>query len=408
MKSTHDRARVRGLAAVATAVALAAGVAGCGSSSSTSSSSTSTSTSSAGSAISASELTQLKAVVKAAQAPPKWTSPGPSVNAKSALTGKTIVTFPISSGIDACTTQQADFTKAASALGANVKALSVNNPGGPPAWISNLNAAKSQKASAVVIFCGATAAAIAPTLKELQSAHIPVVDGNYNETDGNPAFPFTDLAGETGVDTAGGVTDDLADALVNLNGKPAHILFLDSPSIAQYSGAKAALQAAITKYCPNTCSIDKEYDVQVQDWGNEQQQVSSDLQADHNINTVITTFDGMSDDIVNTVSAAASTHPGIKIYAWGGGLAEIKNVESNPIMAADSGPDERWDAYDALDQIIRLVGGKSAVPVANEPDPNVFFTKSNAASFLAGGGYSDQPFGNGAFITDFDKLWGVS
>jgi len=51
--------------------------------------------------ISKSELTTLSNYVAKAQLPPAWTAPGPAVNAKKALKGKTIVTFPISTEIDA-------------------------------------------------------------------------------------------------------------------------------------------------------------------------------------------------------------------------------------------------------------------------------------------------------------------
>jgi ABC-type sugar transport system substrate-binding protein len=357
-------------------------------------------------AISKKELTSLQSFVTAAQAPPTWTAPGAAVKA-SVLKGKTIVTFPISSEIDACTTQQSDFTAAATALGAKVDALPTGGTGGPPVWNSNLGDAANDKASAVVIFCGASGAAMTAELGTLKGDKIPVVDGNYNQTEGNPGFPFSDLQGETGVNTEGGVEDDFADALVNLKGKAAHVLFLDSPSVAQYTGAQDGLKAGIKKWCPKTCTF-KEDDVEVQDWGTDGSSVASYLNANPNINSVIITFDGMSDDAITQVQAAVAKHPGLKIYAWGGGSAEEKDVEDSPVFAADSGPDERWDAYGALDQVIRLVSGKSAVTVQKELDPNVFFTKTNVKSFFTkSGGYSDAAFGNGAFIKDFDSLWGV-
>ncbi len=67
-----------------------------------------------------------------------------------------------------------------------------------------------------------------------------MVDGNYNQTGGSPGFPFTNISAESGVDTAGGIDDDLADALVNLKGQAAHVLFLDSTQVAQDLGAQQA------------------------------------------------------------------------------------------------------------------------------------------------------------------------
>jgi hypothetical protein len=360
--------------------------------------------------ISKSELKQLKAYVAKAQKAPKWHAPGPAVNAKKALKGKKIVTFPISSEIDACNLkgQQGYLDAEAKALGAQVVPLNTN--AGPPSWQANLSTALSEKADAVVMLCGPAASAVAPQLQQLHNAHIPVVDGNYNQIGGNPAFPFTNLSAESGIDTAGGIKTDLAQALVNLKGKPAHVLFLDSPQVAQYTGAKQALKAGMNKWCAKSCTLEKEEDFGTQDWGSakEQNAIATDLQGDSKINAVIVTFDGMSDVIVNAVHGAASSHPGLKLYAWGGGIAEIKTVQKNPIFAGDSGPDERWDAYNQLDQVIRLLAHKKPAAVSKEVAPNMFFTKKNAKSFYKGDTYSDKPYSNGAFAKDYKKLWGVS
>jgi ABC-type sugar transport system substrate-binding protein len=360
--------------------------------------------------ISKSELAQLKAFVAKAQKAPKWHAPGPAVNAKKALKGKTIVTFPISSEIDACNLkgQQGYLDSEAKALGAKVVPLNTN--AGPPSWQANLSTALTEKADAVVMLCGPAASAVAPQLQQLHNAHIPVVDGNYNQIGGNAAFPTTNLSAESGIDTAGGVKTDLAQALVDLKGKPAHVLFLDSPQVAQYAGAQQALKAGIKKWCPKSCTMEKEEDFATQDWGSakEQQAIATDLQGDSKINAVIVTFDGMSDVIVNVVKSAASSHPGLKLYAWGGGISEIKTVQKNPIFAGDSGPDERWDAYNQLDQVIRLLAHKKPAAVGKEVAPNMFFTKKNAKGFSNGNTYSDKPYSNGAFAKDYKKLWEVS
>jgi hypothetical protein len=367
----------------------------------------------AASAISKSTLAKVKADVTAAQQAPKWYAPGRKVNAKKALKNKTIVTFPISSEIDACNTkgQQGYLDAEASKLGAHVIPLQSN--GGPPGWQQDLSQAVTDKASAVVMLCGVPASATATQLTALKSALIPVVDGNYNQIGGNPAFPFTNLSAESGVNTIQGVQTDLAEALVNLKGKPAKILFLDSSQVAQDSGAYGGLKSAIKSWCPSSCSIVKSEDFGTQVWSSptETSAITSDLQANPSINTVIVTFDGMTDGIESTVQSAAATHPGLKMYAWGGGLAEIKDVQTSSTFVGDSGPDEKWDAYDQLDQTIRLLAHKAAAPLKKEVAPNLFFTKSNAKIFSVGGNgtaYSDQAFSGGAFVKDFLKLWEVT
>jgi ABC-type sugar transport system substrate-binding protein len=366
----------------------------------------------AAASVSKSTLATLKADVAKAQLAPKWYAPGPAVNAKKALKGKTIVTFPISSEIDACNTkgQQGYLDSEAKALGAKVDVLQSTT--GPTGWQANIQQAITAKASAVVMLCGPTAAAI-PQLATLKADHIAVVDGNYNQTGGSKAFPTTNIDAESGVNTIQGVQTDLADALVNLKGTPAHVLFLDSSQVAQFAGASGGLNSAIKSWCPSSCTVEKSEDFQTQDWSGPKEiaEITSDLQADPKINTVIVTFDGMTDGIESTVASAAASHPGLKMYAWGGGLAEIKAVGSGGTFVGDSGPDEKWDAYNQLDQVIRLLSHKPAAPVAKEIAPNIFFTKTNAPIFSVGGKgteYSDKAYSNGAFVTDFLKLWGVT
>src|ERR1700735_5231075 len=105
-------------------------------------------------ALSPTELAQLKAVVAKAQTAPTWHAPGPAVNAKKALAGKTIVTFPISSEIDACNTkgQQGYLDSEAKALGAKV--IPLQSTTGPTGWQANIQQAITAKASAVVMLCG--------------------------------------------------------------------------------------------------------------------------------------------------------------------------------------------------------------------------------------------------------------
>ena len=363
-------------------------------------------------AISKQELTKLKAFVKAAQAPPAWKAPGPAVKG-SVLKGKRLVVFPVSSDIPACAAQTTDFAQIGRSLGAKVLALpSATGPGG---WSTNLGDAITDHAAAAVMLCGVVNAAVMPQLAALAAHHIPVIDGNYNET--APKF-FKGLAAEVGVNTAGGVQADLAQALISLKGKPAHILYMTSSQIIQDAGvgspgtdnqygAYPALKAAIKKWCPRTCTINEIDNLQTTQWPTDGTLVGSDLNADHSINTVIVAFDGETDNLLTEVAAAAPTHPGLKVYSWGAGAAEERDVQHNAYFGGDAGPDERWDSYEAMDQVIRLLNHKPAAPVSKEIVPNVLFTKSNVASFFAGAGptYSDGPFGHGAFVKDFHHLW---
>jgi hypothetical protein len=101
---------------------------------------------------------------------------------------------------------------------------------------------------------------------------------------------------------------------------------------------------------------------------------------------------------------------GLKIHTWGASRSvESLMLKSDSLVAADPGPDERWDAYEAMDQVIRLVGHHAAASVSAEIDPNRFWVPSNVPAFFGPGGtYGDQGYGGDTFINGFRTLWGLS
>jgi ribose transport system substrate-binding protein len=347
--------------------------------------------------IPASTLTSLKQMVTAAEAVPKWTAPGPAVSAAS-VKGASMTVFPVNSEIDACNTQTNDFVTLGKSLGANVKAES--NSGNPAQWVTAIQSATAAHDKAIIMLCGVIPGAVGPQLTAAHKAGAKIVDGNYNETTN-----YGGLDGETNVNVIQGMQDDVADALVNLKGTPLHALLVTSSSIIQGPASISAVKGEIGKVCPSTCT-EQTVDVPIQDWATATEgDVSSALVANSSINAVIIAFDGMTPFAM----PAIEKHSGLKIYTWGGGRSVVKLMKaSDPIVMADPAPDEQWDAYDAMDQVIRLLGGHPAASVNKEIDPNRFWTPSNVPQFFGPGGtYGNEGYGGNAFINDFLKLWGV-
>ncbi len=374
-------------------------VAACGSSKSSSGSTSSSKGSSSGT-IPASTLSSLKATVTAAESVPTFTNPGPPVKA-SVLKGASLVVFPINSEIGACQTQAEDFKALGQSLGAKVTLVS--DAGQPSQWQSAVEDAVGAHDKGVAMMCGVIPGAIGPQLTAAKAAGVEVVDGNYNETSN-----YTGLDGETAVQTAQGATDDVDDALVNLGGKPLHALLVTTDSIIQGPAAQAATAQAIKSACPSTCSLTT-VTVPIQNWATAvQSNVASALVSHPNTNAIIVNFDGMTQFVLPAITSSHIS--GLKVYTWGASSNVEKLMESpNSPIAADSGPDEEWDAYEAMDQIIRLANHKPAASVNTEVDPNRFWVASNVKSFFGpGGSYGNEGFGGDAFIKGFDKLWGVS
>jgi ribose transport system substrate-binding protein len=352
-------------------------------------------------AISAGTLASLKATIATAEQVPVFKDPGGSVKA-SVVKGTSALVMPVNSEIDACQTQSEDFKALGTSLGMHVTVFS--DSGSPTQWIAGVQDATAAHDKAIALMCGIIPGAIGPALTTAEKDGIKVVDGNYNEVSS-----YTSLDGETAVNVVQGVTDDVDDAIVNLKGAPIHALLVSTESIVQGPAAIAAVGTEIKRVCASSCSVAAKVIVPIQDWSTQvQSDVGSALVANPDINAVIVTFDGMTSFALPAVQQAKRS--GLKIYTWGGSRSVEKlMLSANSVIAADPGPDEQWDAYEAMDQVIRLLAGKPAASVTAEVDPNRFFVPSNVASFFGPGfTYGNGGFGGNAFIKGFDKLWGVS
>jgi ribose transport system substrate-binding protein len=351
--------------------------------------------------VSASTLASLRSVVTKAEQVPAFTPPGPPVSA-SVVRGKSVLAMPVNSEIDACNTQTQDFAALGTQLGMHVQTFA--DSGVPTQWVAGVQDATSAHDAAVVLICGIIPGVVGPQLQAAQRAGLAVVDGNYSETSN-----YQYLNGETNVNVAQGVTDDVDDAIVNLAGHPLHALVVSTDSIIQGPASVAAAASAVKAACPKVCSVADDVLVPIQNWATSvQSDVSSALVAHPDVNAVIIPFDGMVQFALPAVEQAHRN--GLKIYTWGASRSiEKLMLSKGSLIAADPGPDERWDAYEAMDQVIRLVGHHPAASLSAEVDPNRFWVPSNVPAFFGpGGSYGDEGYGGNTFINGFRKLWGLS
>lgn len=357
------------------------------------------------SAISAQTLASLRATIMQAEKPPVWTAPGPAVKA-SAVHGKSALVMAVNDQIDACETQATDFQQLGQSLGLSVTVY--NTTGVPLQWAGGIQQATSSHDKAAVMLCGIPGPAILPPMAQpLAAAHhagMAVVDGNYNEV---PPGLYAGLDAETAVNTVQGITDDVDDAILNQDGQPLHALVVSSPSIVQGTAASQAATTEVNRVCRRVCTV-LNLNVQIQDWATKiQGEVHADLVQHPDINAVIIVFDGMVQFAIPAVQQVRRF--GLQIYTWGGSrTVESYMLERGSLIAADSGPDEQWDAYESMDQVIRLLGGHPAASVDSEVSPNRFWTPQNVAEFFGtAGSYGNEGFGGNAFINGFRQLWGL-
>jgi ribose transport system substrate-binding protein len=390
--------RRAGLSICALAAASALVAAGCSNSNSTNAGANAGSSSSA---VSAATISAFKTKIAKAEQVPTWSAPGPAVSA-SVLKGKSLLVFPINSQIDACNTQAQDFKALGTELGAHVTSFS--DDGDPTQWVTGIQDGVSAHDAAIAMLCGIVPGAVGPQLAAAAKAGIKIVDGNYNETS-----VYTGLDGETAVNTAPSMVNDVDYAVTQLKGKALHAIVVTSTSVIQGPAAQAAADGAVKSAC-KTCSVDANINIPVQDWvtSTAQSDMSSALLAHPDANAVIVAFDGIVPGILPAVESAHRA--GLEIYTWGGSRSvEELMLKPNSYVAADAGPNEDWDAYEAMDQVIRLLGGHPAASVNSEVDPDRLWVPSNVSQFFGPGNtYGNAGYGGNAFINGFRKLWGLA
>lgn len=344
--------------------------------------------------ISQATLTSLRARLEAAQAVPKFTAPGQAVDA-SVVRGKKAMAIPISSQVGQCQTQAEDFKNIGSKLGMAVSLFS--NPGGPSSWASGIQAAISQHVDAIALICGIVPGAVAPQLQAAKRAGIAVVDSNYND-----AASYAGLDAETGDNAVAGFRNLVDSAIVNLNGKPLHAVLVTSEAVPQGVPAGQAAAAELKAICPNTCTVEQNLVPPLTSTSSAvQQMVASALVAHPNVNAIIG-FDAYVADEVPAISLAHRTDT--KLYAWGAspGVLKLMSGTDKNIIAAVPGPNPEWSAYQAFDQVIRLLGHNPPAPVTAAVTPDRFWTSANVDQYFT------PDAGYGSFADSFLKLWGSS
>lgn len=318
----------------------------------------------------------------------------------SAVHGKSALVMPVNSLIDSCNTQAQDFKALGQQLGMNVTSFS--DSGVPTQWMAGIQKAASSSDSAVAMLCGIEPALVGPQLTAAHQSRTAIIDGDYNETTN-----YAGLDAETAVDMAQGATENVDDALVQLNGKPLHALVVSTDSIVQGPATRAAIAAEEQRLCPTTCTA-TDLVVPIQVWPTQVDgEVYQALKSNPKINAVIITMDGI---VQFAIPAVEQIHRlGLEIYTWGASrTVESYMLQKGSLIASDPGPNNEWDAYQEMDQVIRLLAGQPAAPVNNELSPNRFWVPANVAAFFGPeGSYGNQGYGGNTFINGFRQLWGL-
>lgn len=347
--------------------------------------------------LSATQITQLQSLVNQASAVPEFVPPGPAIDT-SHLKGKKIFAMPTASQLPVCNQIANDIVQLAGKFGMTGK--NFQNSGGPSAWIPGIQQAISQHYDAIVLVCGIDPNLIKPQLQAATRAGVAVIDSALGDTYVGATQTSPLVTAQTNVPNGQAFQRSVDVALLDNRAKPFDVFVITSNDIPDGVIINHALRAEFTKYCPK-CKITST-DIAVPDWGTKvQSAVSSALLANPNIKAVIPIFDGMVPPAAAGVRGTGRT--GVKLYGCYGATPEyILQMGKGLPMASNVGPTALWRAYATMDQMLRVLTGAKTVSPDKDGDPSRVFTIKNYTEAAK----PNNGFGT-AFITGYDKLWGI-
>ena len=376
------------------AAALLLSACGASSSSATASSTSTTSTPNV-----VANFAALKAAVAKDEAVPVFTPPGPAINISS-LKGKTVFVipqapFPFVQGITESMQRIAQKT--------GINMIVYPNQGLASQWVQGMQTAIAEKVNLIVLSAAPDPRELQPQLEAAKAAGIPVLVTHFYD-DSSPLPPTCEAcaAGVSAIvpapfDRAG---LDEANWIITHTSGHAHVLIIGATEDIVTNGIVATMQNEYQKECSTTCST-KVVDIPPSEWGTKvEPEVAAALTADPSINVVDCLFDAQVPGAVQAIKTLAKNVP---VVSFNGSTSALTYIQNHDIAAMDVGESVGWIGYAAFDQAFRLMlglpAGKDQLPLRIWDSTNVS-AAGNPPNLLDGYGT--------AYITGFDKLWGIS
>lgn len=342
------------------------------------------------------DFASLQSAIDAYTSVPKWVAPGGPIDGAK-LKGKTIFNIPDSSGNPFATGIANSEANAAKKLGINF--INCTNQGQVTEWVSCYNEAIQRKVDIINDFGGADPRELGPQIAAAGQAGIPVVAHNVYGFSQKPVgikysvpTPY-EKAGQLLGDWVALDTKRNADALV-----------LVSNEVLATGPIVSGIKQVFAKECPG-CKLTV-VNVPVKDWSTKiQSEVQSAMIRDPKLNYVIPIYDSMSQFVVPAITAANKVGK-VYVATFNGTPFVLKYIQSGNVVRMDIGENLDWIGYAFLDSDLRLLSGQQLPEIFNEHTPLRIFTKQNVDE---AGTPPTQTAGYGnAYITGFEKLWGLS
>jgi ribose transport system substrate-binding protein len=342
-----------------------------------------------------SNVERAQALVAKYQKAPTFSPPGPAFDAAKGMKGKKVMGIGVTDQIPLVKEIEGEMAAQAKRIG--FRFTHWQNQGKSDQWVQGINTAIGQKYDTIDLL-GIDPKLVRPQIEKARAAGIKVISSHLagfgwqvpDYIDGAVRLPYRE---------AGRIL--AAQSIVQSKGK-VNALAIVANDLASSEDVIAGLRDEFAADCPD-CKL-RVANVPSTQWATGvQNEVSSGLQRDPNLNYVIPIYDGMSQFAVAGIAVAGKAGK-IPIVTFNGTPFALDLVREGKV-AMNIGENEAWIARAMLDANMRAAMGQPVPDTTYDKAPLLVFTKDNVAS---AGTPAKQSQGYGdAWQSGFDELWGL-
>jgi ribose transport system substrate-binding protein len=382
----HGIGRTRGLAvrgAVAVGIAASAfGVSACGGSDSAAESG-------------GANIERAQQLVAKYQKLPTFTAPGPAFDAVKGMKGKKIMSIGVTDQIPLVKEIENEMAAQAKRIGFTFTHW--QNQGKPDQWVQGINTAIGQKYDALDLL-GIDPKLVKPQIDKARAAGIKVISSHLagfgweipSYIDGAVRLPYR----QVGQILA-------AQSIVQNKGK-VNALAVVANDLASSEDVVAGLREEFKADCPE-CKLTVVNVPSTQWTTGVQNEVSSGIQRDPNLNYLIPIYDAMTQYAVAGLAVAGKAGK-IPMATFNGTPFALDLVREGKVTM-NIGESEAWIARAMIDANMRAAMGQPVPDTTYDKAPLLVFTKDNVET---AGVPAKQSEGYGdAYQSGFDELWGL-
>lgn len=331
---------------------------------------------------------------------PVWKSPGPQLDAKKILNGKTVFSMAVSSDIPYNVAMEQQIKAATEAAGGTYIGWPTN--GSQDEWNQGINNAISRHADVLIMSSGLDVRTVKPALERARQAGIKVIASTWGGTT-QGCVDYVDACIPMQYEEA---AKTMVAHSIATKGDDANVLVVTSTDVYSSRSMIPAMEDSFKQLCGSCKTTFK--DVTTANWNTQMQnEIQSALVANPSINYIIGIYDSMMIYAVPAILAAGRVGQ-VGLAGFNGTPGPMKFVAEDK-ASVDVGQDIVWAAYGTIDVALRLLSGTSYADTQGMADENIPLRVFDKSTIDEAGDPPTLTGGYGSVAIDgYGKTWGLS